>query len=101
MDAHMKKMRAQMDRIMATTDPAERRRLMQEHMVSMRQGMKMMKGMTGCPMMAGGMKSGEPGKMEMKPMGMGSMMCHQMMEKKMEMMQDMMEGLIEASQIMK
>jgi len=42
------------------------------------------------------MKSGEPAKM-----GMGSMMCHPIMEKKMEMMQDMMEGLIEASQIKK
>ena len=101
MDEHMKKMRSQMEKIRATTDPAERQKLMQEHKASMREGMKMMKGMPGCRMMAGSVKSGEPGKMVMKPMGMGSMMCHQMMEKKMEMMQDMMEGLIDASQMNK
>jgi len=100
MDAHMKKMKAQMEKIRATVNPAERRKLMQEQMASTREGMKMMKEAPGCPMMAGGMKGGEPGKMEMKPMGMGPMMmCHQMMEKKMEMMQVMMEGLIEASQM--
>jgi len=101
MDTHMKNMRAQMENIKATTDPVERQKLMQQHMLGMREGMKMMKDMPGCQMMAGGMKSGESGKMEMKPMGMGPMMCHQMMEKKMEMMQDMMEGLIEASQMKK
>jgi hypothetical protein len=100
MDAHMKKMKAQMEKIRATASPTERRKLMQEQMASMRDGMKMMKETPGCQMMAGGMKGGEPGKMEMKPMGMGPMMmCHQMMEKKMEMMQVMMEGLIEASQM--
>lgn len=101
MDTHIRKMRSQMEKIKATTDPAERQKLMQEYMRSMREGMKIMKGMPGCQMMAGGMKSGEPAKMGMKPMGMGSMMCHPIMEKKMEMMQDMMEGLIEASQMKK
>ena len=100
MDAHMEKMKAQMEKIRATVNPAERRKLMQEQMDGMRDGMKMMKEAPGCRMMSGGMKGGEPGKMEMKPMGMGPMMrCHQMMEKKMEMMQVMMEGLIEASQM--
>ncbi|MBA4397983.1 MAG: hypothetical protein C0394_11470 [Syntrophus sp. (in: bacteria)] len=100
MDAHMKKMKTQMEKIRAAVNPAERRKLMQEQMAGMRDGMKMMKEAPGCRMMAGGMKGGESGKMEMKPMGMGPMMmCHQMMEKKMEMMQVMMEGLIEASQM--
>jgi len=100
MDAQMKKMQAMMEKIKATTDPEERRNLMQENMAGMRDGMKMMKDMPGCPMMAGGMKSGETGKMEMKPMNMGSMMgCHRMMEKKMEMMRLMVEGLIETSQM--
>jgi len=100
MDVQMKKMQAMMEKIKATADPEERRKLMQENMASMREGMKMMKDMPGCPMMAGGMKSGETGKMEMKPMNMGPMMgCHRMMEKKMEMMQLMVEGLIETSQI--
>ncbi len=80
-------------------EPTGRRKLMQEQMGSMRDGMKIMNESPGCQMMAGGMKGGESGKMEMKPMGMGPMMCHQMMEKKMEMMQVMMEGLIEASQM--
>ena len=98
MDAQMKNMRTLMEKIRATADPKERRKLMQEQMASMRDGMKMMKDMPGCQMMAGGMKSGEPGKMEMKPMNMGPMMaCHRMMEKKMEMMQLMVEGLIETS----
>lgn len=94
----MKKMRALMEKIRATSDPKERWKLMQENMTSMQDGMKMMKDMPGCQMMAGGMKSGEPGKMEMKRMNMGPMMAfHRMMEKKMEMMQLMVEGLIETS----
>jgi hypothetical protein len=100
MDEHMKKMTSRMEKIKATADPKERRKLMQENMASMREGMKMMKEAPGCPMMADGMKSGEPGKMEMKPMGTGPMMaCHRTMEKKMEMMQLMLEGLLEASQM--
>lgn len=100
MDDQMKKMRASMEKIRATADPGERRKLMQEHMAGMRDGMKMMKDMPGCQMMAGRMMGGAPGKAEMKPMGMASMMaCHRMMEKKMEMMQLMLEGLIETSQM--
>lgn len=95
-DEHMRKMRMQMEKIRVATDPLERQRLMQEHMMSMRDGMKMMKSMPGCPMMAGGMKYGESCKMEM-----GKMMCPRTMHKKMEMMQIMMEGLIETSQLHK
>lgn len=97
MDVHMQKMRAHLEKMKATTDPAERQKLMQEHLASMREGMKMMKEAPGGQMMAGGMKGGKSGKMEMKQMGMGPMMMrHQSMEKKMEMMQVMLEGLIEA-----
>lgn len=43
MDAHMKKMKEQMEKIRATVNPAERRKLMKEQMADMREGMKMMK----------------------------------------------------------
>jgi hypothetical protein len=102
MDGHMEKMKAQMEKIRATANPAERRKLMQEHMADMQEGMKMMQGIPGCKMMAVGMKHGDTGKMDMEQMGMGRMMmCHQMMEKKMEMMQEIMEGLIEAGRMKK
>jgi hypothetical protein len=42
MHEHMLQMRQQMGRIQAAQDPAERRRLMQEHMQSMQQHMQMM-----------------------------------------------------------
>jgi hypothetical protein len=42
MQAHMLAMRQQMERIQATGDPAERQKLMQEHMQSMQQHMQSM-----------------------------------------------------------
>jgi hypothetical protein len=57
-----------------------------------------MKSMPACKMMSdAGMKGAGQGMMEMGSM----MMCHQMMEKKLEMMQGMMEGLMESTQIKK
>jgi len=98
MQGHSQKMQAQMAKIKAAANPKERQRLMREHMASMRDGMKMMKSMPTCKMMSGAsMKGGEQGMMDMGNM----MMCHQMMDKKMEMMQGMMEGLIESSQMKK
>ena len=55
MQQQMEKMQELMDKIHATTDPAERQKLMQEHMQAMHEGMKMMKGM------GGGMKMGMMG----------------------------------------
>jgi hypothetical protein len=49
MQAHMLAMRQQMERIHATGDPAERQKLMQEHMQSMQQHMQMMGAMRGAP----------------------------------------------------
>lgn len=56
MHAHMQAMRQQMDRIHATNDPAEREKLMgehmqsmQEHMRSMQQHMQTMGSMGGAP----------------------------------------------------
>jgi hypothetical protein len=40
----MKKMQQEMSQIQKTRDPAERRKLMQEHWKSMMQGMQMMTG---------------------------------------------------------
>lgn len=67
MQAHMKTMQEQMQKMQATTDPQERQRLMQDHWTAMQAGMKMMHGsgnMPGCMMMGGGpMMSGNSGMM--------------------------------------
>jgi hypothetical protein len=56
MQTRMQEMRALMERIQNTTDPAERQRLMAEHMQAMHDGMTMMGRMMG-----GGMMGGQPG----------------------------------------
>src|ERR1035437_3481354 len=95
MMGNMEKMQQQMEKIQATTDPKERQKLMQEHMQSMQENMKAMRGMGG-PMMMG---SGQPGGMPMgdhKDMKGGDMMKHHdMMEKRMNMMQMMMEQMMQ------
>jgi hypothetical protein len=98
MQGHSQKMQGQMNKIKAAKDPKERQKLMQEHMATMQEGMKMMKDMPGCAMMAGqGMKGSGQGMMDMGNM----MMCQQVMEKKLEMMQGMLEGLMDSSQMKK
>jgi hypothetical protein len=52
MQDHMKKMQDIMARLQKTTDPAERKKLMDEHTKVMQEGMQMMRGM------GGGMMSG-------------------------------------------
>ena len=63
MQEKMKKMQEQMSKIQSTADPKERQKLVEEHMQSMREGMKMI-GAMGGGMKAGGMmdkkKTGEP-----------------------------------------
>jgi periplasmic protein CpxP/Spy len=87
MQEHMKKMHAQMEKIRQTADPTERQKLMAEHMQAMHDGMGMMCGMGGgC--MGGGMKHG--GMMQG-----GMMKHHEMMEKRMDMMQNMMQQMLE------
>ena len=84
-----------------TNDPTERQKLMQEHMQSMQENMKTMRNMGG-PMMIGSGQSG--GMMAMgrqKDMAGGEMMQHQaMMEKRMDMMQMMMEQMLQHDQAM-
>jgi hypothetical protein len=101
MQEKMQAMQAQMDTIRNTTDPKERQKLMQEHMQAMQENMKAMHGMGG-PMM----KSGdEPGGMmkggKKSGMAHGDMTKHhEMMEKRMDMMQMMMEQMMQHDQAM-
>ncbi len=75
----MQDMQKTMERAQLSTDPAERQRLMQEHMDQMHKMMGDMRGMMG--MGAGG--------------GMSAEDRQQMMEKRMDMMQGMMEQMME------
>ena len=101
MQENMKKMQLQMNKIHATTDPKERQKLMQEHMRSMQANMKAMHAM-GDPMMMGGsehagMKMGA----HKGAMPEGDMMKHHdMMEKRIDMMQMMMEQMMQRDQAM-
>ena len=98
MQENMKKMQQQMEKLQATSDPQERQKLMQEHMQAMQENMEAMHGMGG-PMTMG---SGQPGGMAMggkKKMASGDMMQHYaMMEKRMDMMQMMMEQMMQHDQ---
>src|SRR3989338_2433009 len=106
----MKQAQALMARLRESKDPAERKRLMQEHMQAMRDTMGMMRGMRmgmmgggqGMGMMGGGqgmgMMGGGQGKGPAKTGGM--MPMHQMMEDRMEMMQMMMEQMFERQEML-
>jgi hypothetical protein len=87
MQENMKKMQLQMEKLRATTDPTERQRLMLEHMRTMQENMKAMRAMGG-PMMKG---EGERA---------GTMKPHEMMERRMDMMQLMMEQMMQHDQAM-
>ena len=80
MDTQVKDMQQMHDRMMAAKTPEERNALMAEHMKTMQAGMTMMKSMSHAGM--GGMK--------------GDMaLHHQTMEKRMEMMQGMMQMMMD------
>lgn len=107
----MKQAQALMAKLRETRDPAERRKLMQQHTQAMRDTMGMMRemkmGMMGCGQGMGMMSCGEGkgamgGEHKMGTMGgdqgmgmMGMMPMHQMMEERMGMMQMMMEQMFE------
>ena len=80
MDQQMMDMRAMHDKMMNAKTPEERSALMTEHMKAMQGGMAMMGGMAG----AG--KDGMPSDMATH---------HQMMEKRMEMMETMMQMMMD------
>ena len=89
MDAQMKTMKGMHDKMMSAKTPEERSKLMAEHMKSMQDGMKMMEGMSGTGM--GNMKG-----MQGMTGDMGAR--HQMMEKRMDMMQTMMKMMMDRMQ---
>ena len=101
MQEKMKSMQAQMDGIHSTTDANERQKLMHEHMLAMQDNMKALYAMSG-PMMKGG---GEPGGVMFGPIksdmaGGDTMKHHEMIEKRMDMMQMMMEQMVQHDQAM-
>lgn len=79
MAEHMKMMQEQMRKIHEAKNPTQRKRLIDEHMKAMQQGMSMMSGMGGM----GGASPAEPGQRM------------QMMEQRMDMMQKMMEQMMQ------
>lgn len=96
MQDNAKKMESQLDRLAKAKTPEERQKLLAEHMQTMREnmmlGQQMGMGDAGCPMMGmmgrGGMMMGSGGA-GMDPEAMMNRMQH--MEKRMDMMQMMME----------
>lgn len=93
MQGRMQAMQEQMARILETEDPAERQRLMQEHMQSMHQGMIMMG-----QMMHGGMPANSTSQCENDDTQCQvhrMQMQQQMMGRQMEMMQQMMMQMME------
>jgi hypothetical protein len=103
MQEHMKKMQDIMARMQKTADPAERKKLMTEHAQAMQDGMKTMRGMSGTMqgMMSGGVMTGA-GMTSQAPKegagpGMGGTgpMSPEMMERRMDMTQMMMEQMLQ------
>ena len=93
MQENAAKMRAQLDRIAAAKTDEERRTAMDEHMKTMQANMRMAQGMKsgmdGCPMMPGGGMMGSMGGQT----DHSAQRMHQM-EKRMDMMQMMMERMM-------
>ena len=94
MDSQMKSMQAMHEKMMSAKSPEERSKLMAEHMKTMQDGMAMMDGMSGG---MGGMKGmqGMAGMGGMGGMGGDMVARHQVMEKRMEMMQSMMKMMMD------
>jgi hypothetical protein len=108
MQANTKRMQSQLEQMAKSKDPAQRRKLMQEHLQTMQEntmaGKSMMGGMMDCPMMKDGMMGGGMGMMGGKGgmTGQATGMAGQddMMAKRMEMMEkrmDMMQMMIESN----
>ncbi len=97
MQENVNTMRQQMEKLQATTDPQERQKLLQAHMQTMQESMQAMHGMCGPMLMgdgqSGGAKSGH------KHTTRGDMTQRQeIMEKRMDMMQMMMEQMMQHEQ---
>lgn len=111
MQANIKKMQTQLEKIARSKDPKERQQLMKEHLMTMQENMRMGQGMMGmgCPMMSDGMGMMGGGMGQgmgmMGPAGMGpgggpdaTMNRIQMLEKRMDMMQMMLEQMSKGQQ---
>jgi len=104
MQANVKKMQTQLERIAKAKTDDERQKVMAEHMQTMQENMQMARGMQagmmGCPMMGAGVMG--PGMMGQGMMGQGMMGSGgpmggaedrmQQMEKRMDMMEMMMKS---------
>jgi len=101
MQANMNDMQAQMEKIRATTDPKERRDLMEAHMQAMHECVATMRAQDKAIMtmgrdQAGGMTMGGD-----KARAGGDMMKHrQLMESRMDMMAMMMDQMLQHMQMM-
>ena len=97
MEQHMQAMRAMHDRMAAASTPEERQALMAEHMKLMQDGMSMMKQMgAGMQAMGGQAGMGPTGGMAAgKGMPAGLAERHQLMEKRMEMMESMLQMMLD------
>jgi hypothetical protein len=92
MDEHMNKMQSLHDKMMNATTPEERQKVMDEQRQEMQEGMAMMKPMMqGGPMM-GGMGAGM---MRQKGQPADANVHMQMMQKRMDMMQIMMQTMMD------
>jgi len=90
MQTHMKEMMQQMQELHKTRDPDKRDLLVEQHMQTMREGMKMMQDM------GGGMMMGK-GNMEKNKQTGGDMKTRMdMMEQRVEMMQMMMDQMMKS-----
>ena len=91
MDTQIKSMQAMHDKMMSAKTPEERSKLMAEHMKTMQDGMAMMEGMSGA-----GMGSASKGDMKGMPGMSGDMGAPlQMMDKRMSMMESMMQMMMD------
>ena len=104
--SQMQRMHEEMQAIHNASDPAERRRLMREHMEAMQGMMQMMHGMmAGQGMMMGRHGQGEPGSMRGPMMGGGAPAPDSdrrldMLEQRLNMMQMMMDQLLQTQREM-
>jgi len=100
MQANMKDMQAQMEKIRATTDPKVRQELMEAHMQAMQECMTTMRGQDK-PMTMSGSQGGGMAMGGSKANAGGEMMKHhQMMQSRMGMMESMMEQMLQHMQMM-
>jgi hypothetical protein len=97
MNEHMKRMQALHDRMTTANSSEERQKVMDEQRKEMQGGMAMMTPMTQGGGMMGGMGSGAMGQ-KAKPADAGAQM--QMMQKRMDMMQMMMQAMMDQQGVM-